>query len=57
METQFTEDGNTLVFNGDVKQLPHCRVCSNEVPHDLLTQEHPYKMKPEESKEEQNVTV
>ena len=46
MDSQFEQDGNTLKFKGDLSTLPHCVVCTGK--HDLLTQEHPYKMVEEE---------
>lgn len=46
------EDDNTLKYDGDIKSLPHCRVCvpgvddtESVLEHELKTFEHPYKMK------------
>lgn len=43
------EDGNTLKYSGSIDDLPECKTCKesgeDEVTHEFLTKEHPYKLK------------
>jgi len=45
-EKSLVPDGNTLKFIGDLQTLPVCPLCKEGKgeKHELLTQEHPYKL-------------